>query len=227
LSRRLSELGIILLMFSLGLEFSIRKLLKAGATATFVAIVQCSLMLWMGYLVGQWLGWTRLASFYAGAAISISSTTIIIKAFEEQRLKDDFKQIVFGILIVEDLIAILLITVLTGLSTGKPLGALELAIVAGRLATFLVVTLLVGLWTVPRMMRAIVRLDRPETTVVSSVGLAFGLSYLAASLGYSVALGAFLAGNLIGESGVESTVERLIQPVRDLFAAIFLSRLEC
>jgi CPA2 family monovalent cation:H+ antiporter-2 len=217
----LAEIGVILLMFSLGIEFSISKLFRVGPTAGFVAVVQCSLMLWLGYMVGQAFGWSRLASLYAGAVIAISSTTIIVKAFEEQRIKEEFTHIVFGILIVEDLIAILLITFLTALSSGGELGTMEVARAAGRLTAFLSVLLIVGLFTVPSLIRAVVRLDRSETTVVVSVGLAFGFALLAATFGYSVALGAFLAGALVAESGVENTVERLVQPVRDIFAAIF------
>ncbi len=217
----LAELGVILLMFSLGIEFSLPKLLRVGPTAALVAIFQCSLMIWLGYLVGQAFGWSQLASIYAGAVIAISSTTIIIKAFEEQRIKEDFTHIVFGILIVEDLIAILLITILTALSSGEELSALEVGRAAGRLAAFLLVIFVVGLLTIPRLMRAVVRLDRSETTVVASVGIAFVFAYLAAAFGYSVALGAFLAGSLVAESGVEKTIEHLVQPVRDIFAAIF------
>ncbi len=217
----LAELGVILLMFSLGIEFSLQKLMRVGATASFVAIVQCSVMIWLGYMVGQSLGWSRLASFYAGAMISISSTTIIVKAFEEQRVQGDFTQIVFGVLIVEDLVAILLITVLTALSSGEELGLAEVALTAGKLAMFLASLLVVGLLTVPRAMRAVVRLNRVETTTVASVGLAFGFALLAAAFGYSVALGAFLAGSLVAESGVEHKIGQLVQPVRDIFAAVF------
>ena len=151
----LAELGVILLMFSLGIEFSLRKLARVGATAGFVAIVQCSLMIWLGYLIGQAFGWTWLASLYAGAVISISSTTIIVKAFEEQRIKGDFTQIVFGVLIVEDMIAILLIAILPALSAGESLGPVELAVQGGRLALFLGVLTVVGLLTVPRAMRRV------------------------------------------------------------------------
>jgi CPA2 family monovalent cation:H+ antiporter-2 len=217
----LSELGVILLLFSLGIEFSFRKLLRVGPTAGLIALVQCSLMVWLGYLTGQAFGWTQLESLYAGAIIAISSTTIIVKAFEEQRIKDDFAEVVFGVLIVEDLIGILLITILTTLSAGEELSTVELARVAGKLSTFLLVLIVVGLLVVPRLMRAVVALDRPETTVVASCGLAFGFALIAYLFDYSVALGAFIAGSLVGESGVEKTVEHLIQPVRDLFAAIF------
>ncbi len=217
----LSELGVVLLMFSLGIEFSLKKLFRVGPTAGFVAVLQCSLMIWLGYLAGQAFGWSKLASFYAGAAIAISSTTIIVKAFAELKIKGEFKQIVFGILIVEDLIAILLITVLTTLSHGKELGATELGLTAGRLALFLGAVIIVGLLTVPRLMQTIARLNRTETTVVASIGLAFGLASLATAFGYSAALGAFIAGSLVAESGVEKKVEHLVEPVRDIFAAIF------
>ncbi len=217
----LAELGVILLMFSLGIEFSLAKLLRVGRTAAFVAIVQCSLMIWLGYLLGELFGWSRLQSIFAGAMIAISSTTIVVKAFEEQQVKGDFKQIVFGILIVQDLIAIVLITMLTAVSSGKELTAMEVAQTAGRLAAFLLGCIVVGLLTVPRLIRAVVRLERDETTVVASVALAFGLALLASQFGYSVALGAFLAGALVAESGVEKTVEQLVVPVRDIFVAIF------
>lgn len=217
----LAELGVILLMFSLGIEFSLPKLLRVGPTAGFTAIVQCSLMIWLGYMVGQACGWSKLMSFYAGAAIAISSTTIIVKAFEEQKTTGEFTQIVFGVLIVEDLIAILLLTVLTAVSAGEQLTTWELTLEAGKLFGFLAALMIVGLLTVPPMIRFVVRLNRMETTVVTSVGLAFGLAYLAAWFGYSVALGAFLAGSLVAESGVEKKVEHLVQPVRDIFAAMF------
>jgi CPA2 family monovalent cation:H+ antiporter-2 len=219
--KTLAEVGVILLMFSLGIEFSLTKLIRVGPTALFVAVMQCSLLLWMGYSVGIAFGWKWLPALYAGAAISISSTTIIVKAFEEQRIKGDFTHIVFGILIVEDLIAILLITILTTLSSGEQLTGLQLARTAGRLAAFLALVLVVGMFTVPRLIRAVVHLGRAETIVVASVGLAFGLALLALEFGYSVALGAFLAGALVAESGVEKKAEHLVQPVRDIFAALF------
>lgn len=217
----LAELGVILLMFSLGLEFSLSKLMRVGPTAGFVAVVQCSILIWLGYEAGQFFGWSKLVSFYAGAAISISSTTIIVKAFLEERVKGDFKNLVFGILIVEDLIAILLIAILTTLSRGESLSASELGMTAGRLAAFLAVLIIGGLLTVPRLIRFIVLLDRPETIVVASVGLAFGFALLARAFDYSVALGAFVAGALVAESGVERKVEHLVQPIRDMFAAVF------
>ena len=217
----LSELGVILLMFSLGLEFSLRKLFRQAQTAGLVATIQCSLLIWIGYVVGQLFGWTSLESLYTGALISISSTTIIVKAFEEQGIRGRLADIVFGILIFEDLIAIVLLAMLTTISTQGDVSTAELLSTTGRLAAFLALVVGGGLLIVPRLVRAVVRVGRPETTVVASVGLCFALALLADAVGYSVALGAFLAGALVAESGEGSTVEHLVQPVRDIFAAIF------
>jgi CPA2 family monovalent cation:H+ antiporter-2 len=217
----LSELGVILLMFSVGLELRLRTLLRMMPTAGVTAVVQCSLMVWLGFLSGRLFGWTTIESLFAGAAIAISSTTIIAKAFDEQGVRGTLREIVVGILVVEDLIAILLIAALTAIASGNGLSAGSLAITIGRLAAFLIGLLVVGLLTVPRAIRAITRMNRPETTVVASVGICFGIALLARAFGYSVALGAFIAGSLVAESGEEKQIEHLIQPVRDVFAAVF------
>ena len=217
----LSELGVILLMFGLGLEFSLRKMLQVGPTAGLVAVAQSSAMVWFGYLVGRAFGWTQMESVYAGAIIAISSTTIIVKAFAEQGIRGKVADIVFGVLIIEDLIAIFLLAILTAVSEGGGVSTSSLAITAGRLAMFLAVLIGVGLLVIPRLVRFIVRLNRPETTLVASVGICFAAALAALAFGYSVALGAFIAGSLVAESGEEKIVEHLVAPVRDLFAAIF------
>ncbi|WPB75174.1 cation:proton antiporter [Archangium violaceum] len=217
----LSELGVILLMFSLGLEFSLRKLFQVGPTAGVTAIIQCSLMIWLGFVVGRAFGWTALESIFTGAIIAISSTTIIAKAFDEQGIKGKLREIVVGVLIVEDLIAIMLMATLTAVSTGAGLSAGQLALTMGRLGLFLVGLVVVGLLVIPRVVRAVHKLNRPETLLVTSVGICFAIALLAQEFGYSVALGAFLAGSLVAESGKEKDVEHLVQPVRDVFAAIF------
>jgi CPA2 family monovalent cation:H+ antiporter-2 len=219
--RTLSEVGVILLMYALGLDFSVRKLWQIGPTAGMIALLQSSALLAVGYLVGRAFGWTNLESVYAGAIIAISSTTIIVKAFEEQGVTGRFTRIVFGVLIVQDLIAILLLAILTTISMGQELSAAGLAMTAGKLATFLAALVIAGLLIVPRFMRAVVRLNRPETTIVTAVGLCFAIAYLAASFGYSVALGAFVAGMLTAESGHAKAIEHQVRPVRDVFAAIF------
>jgi CPA2 family monovalent cation:H+ antiporter-2 len=217
----LSELGVILLMFSLGLEFSLRKLFAVGPTAGLTALIQCSIMVWLGYVVGQAFGWTARESLFAGAIIAISSTTIIAKAFDEQGIRGKLRELVVGVLIVEDLIAVLLMATLTAISTGSGLSAGDLALTTGRLVAFLVGLVVVGLLIVPRAVRAVIRLNRPETTLVASVGICFAVALLALSFGYSVALGAFIAGSLVAESGEEKVVEHLVLPVKDMFAAIF------
>jgi len=217
----LSELGVILLMFSLGLEFSLRKLFAVGPTAGLTALIQCSFMVWLGYIVGQAFGWSSRESLFAGAIIAISSTTIIAKAFDEQGIRGKLRELVVGVLIVEDLIAVLLMATLTAISTGSGLSAGDLALTTGRLVAFLVGLVVVGLLLVPRAVRAVIRLNRPETTLVASVGICFAVALLALSFGYSVALGAFIAGSLVAESGEEKVVEHLVLPVKDMFAAIF------
>lgn len=217
----LSELGVILLMFSLGLEFSIRKLVQVGPTAGLTAVLQSSIMVWLGFIVGQLFGWTALESLFAGAVIAISSTTIIAKAFDEQGVTRKLREVVVGILIVEDLIAILLMAILTAVASGSGLSAGPLVTTIGRLAAFLVGLVAVGILLVPRAVRAINRLKRRETTLVASIGLCFAIALLAEASGYSVALGAFIAGSLVAESGEEQHVVRLVEPVRDVFAAVF------
>ena len=219
--RALAELGVILLMFSIGLEFSLRRLLQVGGPAGLAAIAETSVMMGLGYVAGQLLGFSTIESDFTGAIVAISSTTIIAKAFAEQGVRGRVSELVFGILIVEDLIAILLVAVLTAVGEGGGLTASEVLVTTLRLAAFLAGLLGVGLLIVPRLIRGVVRLGRTETILVSSVGVCFAASLLALSLGYSVALGAFIAGSLIAESGEGKTVEQLVSPVRDLFVAIF------
>ncbi len=218
--RGLSELGVILLLFTIGLEFTVEKLLRVGAAAAIVAAVEVSIQIILGDLAGRIFGWSPRESLFAGAVVAISSTTIIAKAFAELRIGGRLRELVLSILIVEDLIAILLLAALTTLSAGR-LSAAELGITAGRLALFLGCVVVAGLLIIPRLVRAILKLDRPETTAVASVGICFAFALLAQRFGYSVALGAFLAGTLVAESQHGVSIEHLLQPVRDLFAAVF------
>ncbi len=217
----LSELGVILLMFSLGLEFSLGKLARVGPTAAFTAVLQSGLMAWLGFLVGRAFGWTVLESVFVGAAIAISSTTIIAKVFDEQRIGGRQRELVVGILLIEDLIAIVFMAALTAIATGAGLSATALAATIGKLSAFLVALLVVGMLVIPRFMRLVVGLERDETTLVASIGVCFLTAWVAHTFGYSVALGAFLAGSLVAESGHAEEIEHLVRPVRDVFAAIF------
>ena len=218
----LSELGVILLMFALGLEFRIRKLVQLGPTSGFVTALQVGLMLWLGYMVGSVMGWTRLESIFTGAFLSISSTTIVAKAFgEEQRIPTGVRELVFGVLLAEDLTAVMLLAVLTALASGAGLSTSMMVSVVGRLAIFLALLVGGGLLIVPWSVRQIVRIGRAETTLVASIGICFIFAIIAERAGYSVALGAFLAGSLVAESGDVASIEHLVAPVRDIFAAVF------
>lgn len=217
----LSDLGVILLMFTLALDFKPSKLFRMGAPASITAVVECSLMLWLGFLAGRLFGWTPLECFFTGAVVAISSTTILVKSFDEVGIRGRLRDLVVSVLVVEDLVAILLMAVLTAAATGASLEAGPLLTTILRLALFLAATIGIGLLLVPRAIRAIDRLGSAETTLVACVGFCFALALLADSLGYSVALGAFLAGSLVAESGREKEIERLVEPVRDVFAAVF------
>ena len=217
----LSELGIVLLMFSIGLEFRVRQVVALAPTAGLTAAVEVSGMLVLGYAVGHLLGWTSLASLFAAGVVAISSTMIIVKTFEEEPPAREFKESLFGVLIFEDLAAVLLLTILTSVaSTGALTIPLVGRVLAG-LAVALLVMLAAGMLVVPRAVRPAAQHWRPETMVLVGVGFSFGMAAVARAFGYSVALGAFLAGCLVAESGAGRQIEREIRPVRDMFAAIF------
>ena len=218
----LAELGVILLMFSLGLEFSLKKLRKVGGTAFIAASVIILTMVWVGYQIGQAFGWSSMDSLFLGAMLSISSTTIIVKALAELgKSKEPFAQLIFGILIIEDILAIAMIALLSGIAMTGSLSLGEVGRTLGRLSIFLVATLVVGLIVIPRLLAYVARFRSHETLLVTVLGLCFGLSLLALKLGYSVALGAFLIGAVIAESREIHRIEALIEPVRDMFSAVF------
>jgi CPA2 family monovalent cation:H+ antiporter-2 len=217
----LSELGLILLLYALGLEFSLRRLVVIAPSVGPAALFQSCMLVWLGYLLGRAFGWSSVESLFAGGVVAISSTTIVARAFDEQRLGGKLRQLVIGILVVEDLIGILLIALLTTVGSGETAGAGALFAAGLRLAAVLGAVIVVGLWLVPRSTRWLKRLERPETLLVAAIAFCFGLSLLMHELGYSVALGAFLAGSLMAESGEQHYLEELVRPVRDLFAAVF------
>jgi len=218
----LSELGVIFLMFSLGLEFSLKKLTKVGATALIAASGEIVLMIWVGYHLGRSFGWGTMDSVFLGAILSISSTTIIIKALEEiSKTKERFAQMIFGILIVEDILAILMIAMLSGFATTGSLAVGDVAMTVGKLSTFLGMLLIFGLILVPRLLNWVAKFKSNEMLLITVVGLCFGVSLLAVKLGYSVALGAFIIGAIIAEARHIAHIETLMHPVRDLFSAVF------
>ncbi len=221
LTHVLSELGVVLLMFTIGIEFSLRKLARIGMAAGLTAVLEVGLMITLGYLVGRLFGWTSVESLFVGACLGISSTMLVAKAFEEQKVKGGFADLTFAVLVFEDMIAILLLAILTAVASGKDLSPGEFAITIGKLVGFLIALLTAGLLVVPRFIRTVVRQNQSDTTLVAGMAVCFGMAALAATAGYSVALGAFLAGMLVSESGEGPRVEHLVKPMRDLFAAIF------
>ncbi|HKN01652.1 MAG TPA: cation:proton antiporter [Candidatus Binataceae bacterium] len=219
--RTLSEFGVILLMFALGLEFSVRKLTRLGPTSGFITALQVGIMIWIGYLCGRALGWTPLESIFTGALLSISSTTIVAKAYEETPVSERLRELVFGVLLAEDLTAVVQLAILTTLASGASVSASLMTVTIARLTLFLVAFLGIGFIVVPPLVRLVVRMGRPETTLVAVVGICFAFAVLAEHAGYSVALGAFLAGSLVAESGQAAQIEHLVAPLRDIFGAVF------
>ncbi|QNK01590.1 cation:proton antiporter [Dyella telluris] len=220
--RTLSELGMILLLFALGLEFSLKKLREVGGAALVAAVCEIVLMLWLGYEIGRFFGWTSMDALFLGAMLSMSSTTIIMKALDDLDLKRErFAQLMFGILIIEDVIAIVLMALLTGIASTGGLEAGEAMAAVGRLTLFMAVSLVVGLLLVPRVVDYIARVSRDDVLLVAVLGLCFGFCLLVSEMGYSVALGAFMIGAIVGESQSVVRIERIIGPVRDMFSAIF------
>ncbi|TBR39676.1 MULTISPECIES: cation:proton antiporter [Dyella] len=220
--RTLSELGMILLLFALGLEFSLKKLREVGGAALVAALCEIVLMLWIGYEMGRFFGWSSMDSLFLGAMLSMSSTTIIMKALDDLNLKKErFAQLMFGILIIEDVLAIVLMALLTGIASTGDLEAGQAMEAVGRLTLFLLVSLVVGLLLVPRVVDYIARVSRDDVLLVAVLGICFGFCLLVTEMGYSIALGAFLIGAIVGESDSVERVERIIGPVRDMFSAVF------
>ena len=220
--KTLAELGIIFLMFALGLEFSFRKLQKVGATAFIAATLEILVMVLAGYELGRLFGWSQMDSIFLGAILSISSTTIIIKALQElHKKREHFASLIIGILIVEDILAIVMIALLSGFATTGHFSADTVGHTLFGLSAFLGILLVVGLIAVPRLLDYVAKFKSDEMLLVTVVGLCFAVSLVTLKLGYSVALGAFLIGAIIAEARQILKIEALMHPVRDLFSAVF------
>ena len=220
--RGLGDLGVVLLMFSLGLEFSLRKLTRVGASAFVAALLEIILMIWLGYEVGRAFGWNTMDSVFLGAMLSISSTTIIVKALAELgKSREPFAEIIFGVLVVEDILAIVLLALLSGFARNGALDPGQILDEVVKLGSFFAMVLVVGLIGVPRLFAFIAKFKSDEMLLVAALGLCFGTAFVAFKLGYSVALGAFLIGAVIAESRQIHRIEALTAPVRDMFSAIF------
>jgi CPA2 family monovalent cation:H+ antiporter-2 len=218
----LAELGVIFLMFSLGLEFSLKKLSRVGATALVAALAEITLMIWIGYEIGKFFGWKTMDSIFLGAMLAISSTTIIVKALEELGLKrEKFAQLIFGILIVEDILAIGMMALLSGIAMTGQVDATNMFATVGKLSLFMIVALVLGLLVVPRLLAYVAQFKSNEMMLITVLGLCFGFCLLVVKLEYSVALGAFMIGAIMAEARPLHWIERLIEPLRNMFSAIF------
>ncbi|HKY02989.1 MAG TPA: cation:proton antiporter [Burkholderiales bacterium] len=218
----LAELGVVFLLFSLGLEFSLRKLARVGMTAVIAAIAEIVLMVWLGYEIGRFFGWRPMDSIFLGAILAISSTTIIVKALDDLKLKKEhFAQVIFGVLIVEDMLAIGIIAVLSSMAVSGEVDAGLAFGTFGMLALFMIVSMVVGILVVPRLLAYVARFHSAEMLLITVLGLLFGFCLLVVKLDYSLALGAFLIGAIMAEAKELKEIERLIEPLRDMFSAVF------
>lgn len=216
------EIGVLFVLFALGLEFSFRRLLRIGGTAAVTAVVETFSMFWIGMLAAYCLGWRELDALFWGGMLCISSTSIILKVFEENGLKSrHFAQVVLGVLIVEDLVAILLLVLLSTVALTREVSGTELLLSAGRLGFFLTLWFAVGLFVLPAVIRKVRKLLTEETTLIVSVGLCLLMVLIATEAGFSPALGAFVMGSLLAESVEGHRIEKLMHPLRDFFAAVF------
>lgn len=217
-----AEIGIIFLLFSLGLEFSFKKLLKVGSSALITAMTIFIGMLVVGMTVGKAMGWTTMESIFLGGMISMSSTTIIIKSFEDLGLKKKpFANIVFGTLIIEDLLAILLMVLLSTLAVSKHFSGEEMVGSILKLIFFMVLWFTVGIFLIPIAMRKAKSFLNDETLLVLAIGLCFGMVIFANAVGFSSALGAFVMGSILAETLQGEKIEKMIENIKNLFGAIF------
>jgi len=217
----LAEVGVVLVMFAIGLEFRIRRLFEILPVSGLTAIVQIATLAWAGHTVGVVLGWSSAASISLGATLAISSTMVVSAIFRTRPVSPDIRSHVFGVLVVQDVVAIILIAVVTTLATGETLGLQAVAQLVGKLTAVVIGMLVVGLLVLPPLVRLTIRRFDSEVLVVLIVGAAFGFASIADLLGFSVTLGGFVAGMAVAESGKVKHVEKAIEPLRSLFAAIF------
>lgn len=217
-----SEMGVIFLLFSLGLEFSFKKLVKVGGAASITALFGISMMNGLGFLTGQMLGWKFMDSIFLGAILSISSTTIIMRAFDELGVRTKkFATLVFGVLIVQDLVAILLLVMLSTFAVSQQFAGSELFTQIIKLVFFLTLWFLAGIFFIPTFLKRSRKLLNDETLLIVAVSLCLLMVWLAVEVGFSAPLGAFVMGSILAETTQAERIEHLVKPVKHLFAAIF------
>ncbi len=217
-----ADLGVIFLMFSLGLEFSLAHLKKVGLSSLVAAVLEIVLMIAIGYEIGRFFGWKDIDSLFLGAMLAISSTTIIVKTLNELGMqKERFAQFVFGILIIEDILGIVILALLSGFGTSDSLKVMDVVTTSGQLFLFLIISLVSGILIVPRILKYVHKWHNDEMLLITVLALCFGFCLLVIKLHYSIVLGAFVMGAIIAESRQLKTIEILIKPLRDMFSAVF------
>ena len=217
-----SEIGIIFLLFALGLEFSFKKLLKVGSGAMLMAGIKCLGMFVIGILLGELMGWSLMEGIFLGGLMGMSSTTIIIKAYDDMGLKNKpYAPLIFGSLVVEDLIAVLLMVLLSTLAVSGKFEGAKMALALGKLVFFLVLWFLVGIYVIPTILKKARKLLNDETLLILAIGLCFTMVVIADSVGFSSALGAFVMGSILAETAESHRIEKLMTPLKNVFAAIF------
>lgn len=220
--KTLAEIGVIFLLFSLGLEFSFKKLMNVGGSASITAFTEIIFITIAGYYTGKMLGWSTMDSLFLGGMLASSSTTIIIRAFDELGVKTkNFAKTVFGVLVVEDIVVILLMVLLSTIAVTKEFEGSQILFTVGKLLFFLILWFLLGIFLVPTLLKKIKNLVDDEILLVLSIGLCLGMVLIAVNVGFSAELGAFVMGSIIAETTMAEKVEHTLKSVKDLFAAVF------
>ena len=217
-----ADIGVIFLLFALGLEFSFKKIVKVGGTAVIAACTIIFCMILLGIGVGMGFGWQRMDCLFLGGMIAMSSTTIIYKAFDDLGLrKKQFTGLVLGILILEDILAIVLMVMLSTMAVSHNFEGTDMLESVGKLLFFLILWFVVGIYLIPEFLKRCRKLMSEETLLIVSLALCFGMVVVAAQAGFSAAFGAFIMGSILAETIEAESIERLVKPVKDLFGAIF------
>jgi len=217
-----ADIGVIFLLFGLGLEFSFKKLMKVGSTAFIAALFLVVSMIGIGYLTGACFGWAPMKSLFLGAMICMSSTMIIIKVFDDLKLSNkSFAGIVLGILIIEDLVAVLLMVLLSTIAISNTFEGSQMIVSIFKLAAFLLFWFVLGTFLIPSFLRQMKRFLNDESILIISLALCLVMVYLATQAGFSAALGAFIMGSILSETIDSERIEHLILPIKNFFGAIF------
>lgn len=217
-----SDIGVIFLLFALGLEFSFKKIMKMGAAPIIAACTIILCMMAVGFFTGHIFGWGQMDCIFLGGMLAMSSTTIIFKAFDDMGLRQQrFASMVLSVLIIEDILAIVLMVLLSTLAVSQQFEGMQMATSIVKLVFFLILWFVVGIYLIPLFLRRVRPLMSDETMLIVSLGLCFGMVVLASTVGFSPAFGAFIMGSILAETMDAERIERLVSPVKDLFGAIF------